>query len=103
MTSRYMHTGRIPIGGALMIPVSDVESALRGHAGVDDVALVGCPDGARGELACAVITTSRADPPTLAEPRERRPPYRSTGSGEPADRPLAASMSSTGGATSASS
>jgi cyclohexanecarboxylate-CoA ligase len=57
------------IGGALMIPVSDVETALRTHPAVDDVALVGYPDGSGGELACAVVAT-RSTPPTLAELRQ---------------------------------
>ena len=42
------------IGGVFMIPVNDVESALLGHPGVADVALVGYPDDDGGELACAV-------------------------------------------------
>jgi cyclohexanecarboxylate-CoA ligase len=46
------------IGGAFMIPVNDVESALLQHAGVKDVALVGYPDGKGGELACAVVVPS---------------------------------------------
>ena len=57
------------IGGALMIPVADVEKALRTHPAVDDVALVGYPDGTGGELACAVVAT-RSTPPTLAELRQ---------------------------------
>ena len=43
------------IGGVFMIPVNDVESELLKHPGVDDVAVVGYPDGQGGELACAVL------------------------------------------------
>jgi cyclohexanecarboxylate-CoA ligase len=46
------------IGGAFMIPVNDVESALLQHPGVKDVALVGYSDGKGGELACAVVVPS---------------------------------------------
>jgi cyclohexanecarboxylate-CoA ligase len=50
------------IGGALMIPVSDVESALLDHPDVRDVALVGYPDGQSGELACAVVVPGERTP-----------------------------------------
>jgi cyclohexanecarboxylate-CoA ligase len=46
------------IGGAFMIPVIDVEAALLDHPAVDDVVLVGYPDGDGGELACAFIVTT---------------------------------------------
>jgi cyclohexanecarboxylate-CoA ligase len=57
------------IGGAFMIPVNDVETALLGHPDIDDVALVGYPDGGGGELACAVIVT-RTAPPSIADLRK---------------------------------
>lgn len=41
------------IGGVLMIPVADVENALRAHPDITDVALVGY--GKNQELACAVV------------------------------------------------
>jgi cyclohexanecarboxylate-CoA ligase len=57
------------IGGSIMIPVADVESAVRSHPAVADVALVGYPDGEGGELAAAVVVT-RWEPLTLADLRE---------------------------------
>ncbi|GAA1329127.1 cyclohexanecarboxylate-CoA ligase [Pseudonocardia xinjiangensis] len=56
------------IGGSFMIPVADVEAAVLTHPGVDEVAIVGYPDGNGGELVCAVIT-SRTTPPTLDDIR----------------------------------
>jgi cyclohexanecarboxylate-CoA ligase len=56
------------IGGSFMIPIEDVESTLLDHPAVDEVAVVGYPDGDGGELACAVIV-SRTAPPTLADVR----------------------------------
>lgn len=53
------------IGGALMIPVADVEDALRGHPDIDDAALVGY--GPANQLPCAVIVSRK--PPTLDEVR----------------------------------
>lgn len=53
------------IGGAFMIPVADVEDALRQHPAVADVALVGAPDGHGGEIACAVVTPVGSQAPTL--------------------------------------
>ena len=53
------------IGGAFMIPVTDVEAVLSEHAGVADVALVGYPDEHGGELACAVMTLATSTPVTL--------------------------------------
>jgi cyclohexanecarboxylate-CoA ligase len=53
------------IGGALMIPVADVEDALRGHPDIDDAALIGY--GPQNQLPCAVIVSQR--PPTLHEVR----------------------------------
>ncbi|MFB9301274.1 AMP-binding protein, partial [Kibdelosporangium philippinense] len=57
------------IGSTFMIPVNDVESALLEHAEVQDVALVGYPDGHGGELACAVVVP-RADAPALRDLRD---------------------------------
>lgn len=57
------------VGGAFMIPIADVEDALREHPAVADVAVVGYPDEHAGELACAVITVKGDTPPTLAELR----------------------------------
>jgi cyclohexanecarboxylate-CoA ligase len=54
------------IGGMFMIPVSDVEDALRGHPGIVDAALVGYGQG--NELACAVVVGRK--PLTLEEVRE---------------------------------
>ncbi|WP_344395433.1 AMP-binding protein [Streptomyces vastus] len=48
--------------GVIMIPVSDVESALLDHPDVRDVALVGYPDGHGGELACAVVVPGERTP-----------------------------------------
>lgn len=47
---RLMGCASDRIGGALMIPIQDVESALLEHAAVAEVALVGHPDGQGGEL-----------------------------------------------------
>jgi cyclohexanecarboxylate-CoA ligase len=57
------------IGGAFMIPVNDVESELLRHSGIRDVALVGYPDGQRGELACAVVVPTSPTSVTLDELR----------------------------------
>jgi cyclohexanecarboxylate-CoA ligase len=56
------------IGDDFMIPVNEVESALRDHPAVCEVALVGYPDGNGGELACAVVVPQSV-PPILAELR----------------------------------
>lgn len=58
------------IGGVFMIPVNDVESELLKNPGVEDVALVGYPDGQGGELACAVLVPATAPPVTLDELRK---------------------------------
>ncbi len=55
------------IGGLAMIPVLDVEQALRRHPAVREVALVGYPDPQGGELACAVVVPDA--PVTLADLR----------------------------------
>jgi cyclohexanecarboxylate-CoA ligase len=57
------------IGGAFMIPVLDVEDALREHPAVAEAALIGVPDGHGGEVACAVIQVAGETPPTLQELR----------------------------------
>ncbi|NEA62864.1 AMP-binding protein [Streptomyces sp. SID12488] len=48
--------------GDIMIPVSDVESALLDHPDVRDVALVGYPGSQGGELACAVVVPGERTP-----------------------------------------
>jgi cyclohexanecarboxylate-CoA ligase len=53
------------IGAPGMIPVADVEDALRGHPDIDDAALVGY--GPANQLPCAVIVSQR--PLTLDEVR----------------------------------
>jgi cyclohexanecarboxylate-CoA ligase len=53
------------VGGAFMIPVADVEDALRGHPDIDDAALVGY--GPENQLPCAVIVSRK--PLTLDEVR----------------------------------
>ncbi|HEX3964071.1 MAG TPA: hypothetical protein VHZ03_46735, partial [Trebonia sp.] len=45
------------IGGVLMIPVADVEDALRAHPDIDDATLVGYGPG--NGLACAVIVSGK--------------------------------------------
>ena len=37
------------------VSAREVEELLLGHPAVDDVAVIGLPDGERGELVCAVI------------------------------------------------
>lgn len=49
------------------IPVVEVESELRRHPLVADVAIVGYPDPRLGERACAVVVPSGTFAPTLAE------------------------------------
>ncbi|MEH0420377.1 AMP-binding protein [Streptomyces sp. B21-083] len=48
--------------GDIMIPVSDVESALLDHPDVRDVALVAYPGGHGSELACAVVVAGERTP-----------------------------------------
>jgi cyclohexanecarboxylate-CoA ligase len=55
------------IGGAFMIPVADVEDALRGHPAVADTALIGLPNGHGGEAACVVIHAATGQVPTLRD------------------------------------
>jgi cyclohexanecarboxylate-CoA ligase len=63
----YRHMGRAAdrIGGALMIPVADVEDALREHPAVADAALIGVPGEDGGEIACAVIQAADGRVPVL--------------------------------------
>lgn len=56
------------IGGTFMIPVADVEAALRADPAVGDVALVAYLDDTGFERACAVVVP-RSAPPTLADLR----------------------------------
>ncbi|MGW0521195.1 AMP-binding protein [Crossiella sp. NPDC003009] len=56
------------IGGISMILVKEVEDELAGHPSVGQVALVGYPHRAHGELACAVVVPEGA-PPTLTQLR----------------------------------
>ena len=63
------------IGGAFMIPVADVEDALREHPAVGDVALIGAPGdpgqpgGPGAEIACAVVQPANGQAPELADLR----------------------------------
>jgi cyclohexanecarboxylate-CoA ligase len=57
------------IGGALLIPVGDVEDALLGHPAIEDVALVGYLDEYGFERAAAVIVPN-GTPPTLSTLRD---------------------------------
>jgi cyclohexanecarboxylate-CoA ligase len=66
---RLMGRAADRIGGVFMIPVNDVESELLKNPGVEDVALVGYPDGRGGELACAVVVPATESPVTLDELR----------------------------------
>ncbi|MEV6851392.1 AMP-binding protein [Actinoplanes sp. NPDC051411] len=56
------------IGGALLIPVGDVEDALLGHPAIEDVALVGYLDEKGFERAAAVVVP-HGTPPTLDDLR----------------------------------
>lgn len=80
----YLHlTGRtselIRSGGEFVAP-SEVEAALRGAPGVDDVAVVGVPDSRWGEVVCAVVVATPGRRPALAELRahvqDRLAPYK---------------------------
>jgi cyclohexanecarboxylate-CoA ligase len=66
---RLMGRAADRISGVFMIPVNDVESELLKNPGVEDVALVGYPDGTGGELACAVLVPATEPPVTLDELR----------------------------------
>ena len=76
-------TGRtselIRSGGEYVAP-SEVEAALRGAPGVDDVAVVGVPDPRWGEVVCAVVVATPGCRPALPElrayVRDRLAPYK---------------------------
>lgn len=57
------------IGGVFMIPVHDVESEMLKNPSVQDVALVGYPDGDGGESPCAVMVAATTPPINLDELR----------------------------------
>jgi cyclohexanecarboxylate-CoA ligase len=52
------------------VPVAEIETELRRHPKVGDVALIGIPDPAADERVCAVVTAAGDTPPTLAELRD---------------------------------
>jgi cyclohexanecarboxylate-CoA ligase len=52
------------------LPVAEIEAVLGNHPKVADVALIGSPDPATGENACAIVTASGGTPPTLTELRD---------------------------------
>jgi cyclohexanecarboxylate-CoA ligase len=52
------------------LPVAEIEAVLGNHPKVADVALIGIPDPATDERACAVVTAAGSAPPTLAELRD---------------------------------
>jgi len=57
-------------GGESVIP-TEVEAVLSAHPSIDQVAVVGLPDPAWGELVCAVVVVPPGRvPPTVAELRE---------------------------------
>jgi cyclohexanecarboxylate-CoA ligase len=60
------------IGGALMIPASDVGSELLKNPGAEDVALIDYPGENDEELACAVIVPATEPPITLDQLRKLR-------------------------------
>ncbi|MFG1603652.1 AMP-binding protein [Actinoplanes sp. NPDC049265] len=64
------HVGRAAdrVGGALMIPVADVEAQLLEHPAVADVAIVGYVGANGQETGCAVVAGA-GTPPTLDEIR----------------------------------
>ena len=73
----------IVTGGENVWP-ADVESALRGHPGVADVAVTGRPDPEWGTRVVAVVAPADpASPPSLADLRawvkDRRPPFAAPG------------------------
>ena len=76
-------TGRrrdvIRTGGETVAP-PQVEAALAGHPAVAEVAVVGLPDEAYGEVVCAVVVVAAGhEPPSVASLRQhlsgRLPPY----------------------------
>ena len=56
----------IRTGGESVAP-TEVETVLREHAGVAEVAVVGLPDAQWGEVVCAVVVDGGGDPPDLAD------------------------------------
>ncbi len=70
----YLHiTGRarelIRTGGESVAP-PEVEAALAGYPGVQDLAVIGVPDDDWGEVVCAVVVTAAGRAPTFRD----RPP-----------------------------
>jgi cyclohexanecarboxylate-CoA ligase len=74
---RVDDTGRVEVvqrpteevGGLFLVPVAEIEDALRAYPRVAEAAVVACPDLEYGELACAVVVPI-GDPPSLTELRE---------------------------------
>ena len=60
-------TKDLVIRGGENVPVVEVEAVLFGHPNVREVAVIGVPDERLGERACAVVVSSKEDPPTLAD------------------------------------
>jgi cyclohexanecarboxylate-CoA ligase len=58
------------VGGATMIPVTEVEDQLMQHPDVADVAVVGYLDEQGGEQPCAIITTRGQTSPSLLQLRD---------------------------------
>ena len=52
------------------ISPKEIEDILLGHAGIEEVAIVGLPDDRTGERACAVIVAAGRPAPELADLRE---------------------------------
>ena len=53
-------------GGESVAP-TEVEEALRDHASIEEVAVVGIPDPQWGEVVCAVVVARGSAPPTLQD------------------------------------
>jgi acyl-CoA synthetase (AMP-forming)/AMP-acid ligase II len=56
----------IRTGGETVAPV-EVEAALAGYPGVEDLAVIGLPDPEWGEVVCAVVVLSPGEPPPSVE------------------------------------
>jgi non-ribosomal peptide synthetase component E (peptide arylation enzyme) len=52
------------------ISAKEIEDLLHGHPKIADVAVIGLPDDASGERACAVVTTAGDTPITFEEMRD---------------------------------
>ena len=65
-----LHPGTELIYRSANVPVAEIETELRRHTKVADVALIGIPDPAADERVCAVVTAAGDTPPTLAELRD---------------------------------